>query len=142
MTLPVIGERDDLVPGLVVVPLGEILEQLALAIGLPVLEITQDERRVGDAERLVGRRGEADAGVDDIDDAETESLVELFLGAELRRWEYLDVIFAVGALPDLAGRPQRFNVIGLADLVAMGPFQFGLGASRSRDGRSDEKSRR
>src|SRR6202008_1396702 len=43
VTLAVVGQRDDLVFGLVVVALGEIGKQLAVAIGLPVIEISEDE---------------------------------------------------------------------------------------------------
>ena len=125
--LAVIGERDDLVLGLVLVALGDVAEQLAVAIGLPVIEVAQHERRAGDRERLVDRAGERGAGVDDVDGAEPEPLVDLVFVAELRGREHLDLVAAVGALLDLLGRPQRLGVIGLGDFVDMRPFELGLG---------------
>ncbi len=142
MTLPVIGERDDPVLGLVVVTPGKIGKQLAVPIGLPVSEVAQDERRAGDAKRLVGGGGKIDAGVDHIDGAEAEPLVDLVLVAELRSREHLDFIFAVGPFLDFVGGPQRLGVIGFAGLVDMRPFQFGLGRSRACDCGCDEKCRR
>jgi len=137
--MAVVGQRDDLVFGLVVVALGEFGKQLALAIGLPVIEVAQDERRAGDAERLGRRRGKIDAGVDDIDRAEAKSLIDLVLVAELRRREHLDLIFAVGAFLDFVGRPQRLGVVGLGDLIDMSPLQLGLGRGRPRDGGRDDE---
>ncbi len=139
MTLPIIGDGDDLVLALVVVTLGKIGKQLALPIGFPVIEVAQDERRAGDAERLVGGGDKIDAGVYDIDGAETEPLVDLVFVAELRSRENLDFVLAVGALLDFVGRPQRLGMIRLTDLVDVRPLQFGLGRGRSRDCCCDDK---
>src|SRR5260370_18444195 len=103
LTQAVVGERDDLVPGLVLVTPGQILEQLAVAIGLPVLEIAQHERRAADTERLVGRSRKIDAGVSQIDGAEAEPLVDLVLVADLREPKPLALGFA--AWPLLAFSP-------------------------------------
>jgi hypothetical protein len=130
MALAVVGQRCDLVPGLVLVAPGELGRKLAVAISLPVIEIAQHERRAGDAERRVGRRNEADADVDDIDGAEPKPVIELVLVAELGSRKHLDVVFAVGALPDFAGRPQRLGVVGFGYLVDMRPFQLGLCRNR------------
>ena len=56
--LAVIGERDNLVLGLVLVALGDVAEQFAVAVGLPVIEVAQHEWRPGDGQRLVDRAGE------------------------------------------------------------------------------------
>ena len=95
-----------------------------------MLEVAQHERRVGDRDRLVDRAREGDAGVDHVDGAEAEALVDLVLVAELRGREDLDLVLAVGALLDLVGRPQRLGVVGLGDLVDVRPFELGLGGGR------------
>ena len=138
--LAVIGQRLDLVLGLVLVALGDVAEQFAVAIGLPVIEVAQHEWRAGDCQRLVDRTGERGAGIDDVDGAEAEPLIDLVLVAELGSRKHLDLIPAVGTLLDFFGRPQRLGVIGLGDLVDMRPFQLGLGRGWPRDdgGRDDE----
>ena len=117
--------------GLVLVALGDVAEQLAVAVGLPVIEVAQHERRAGDRERLVDRARERSAGIDDVDGAEPEPLIDLVLVAELRGRKYADLIAAVGALLDLLGRPQRLGVIGLRHFIDMRPFELGLRAGGS-----------
>ena len=116
--------------GLVLVALGNVAEQLALAVGLPMVEVAQDERRAGDRQRLVDRAGKRRAGIDDVHRAKTEALVDLIFIAELRSREYPDLVAAIGALLDLVRRPQRLGVIGLRHFVHMRPFELCLGAGR------------
>ena len=54
-----------------------------------MIEIAQHERRASDAERLIGRRDEVDADVDDINGAEPEPFIELALVAELGSRKHL-----------------------------------------------------
>ena len=125
--LAIVGERDHLVLGLVLVTLGDIAEQLAVAVGLPVIEIAQHEWRAGDRERLVDRTSERRASVDHVDSAEPETFIDLVLVAELRGRKHADLVFAVGALLDLLRGPDGFGVIGLVHFVDMRPLQLGLG---------------
>ncbi len=141
VALPVVGERDHLVPRLVLVALGNVAEELALAIGLPVVEVAQHEGRVGDGDRLVNGPGEGGARVDDIDRAEAQALVDLVLVAELRGRENLDLVLAVRALLDFLGRPERLGVIGLGHLVDVRPFQLGLRGGGGCKGHSGDDER-
>src|SRR4051812_38442299 len=84
------------------------------------------------------RAGKGRAGVDDVDGAEPKPLVDLVLVAELRGREYRDLVAAIGALLDLVGRPQRFGMIGLGDLVDMRPFEFRLRGGGCDACRDDE----
>ncbi len=132
-TLAVISEGDDLVLGLVLVALGDVAEQLAVAIGHKVIEIAQDIGRIGDRDRLVDRAGEGDAGIDDVDGTKTQTFIDLVFVAQLRGRKHADFIAAGGALLDLFRGPQRLRVIRLGDFVNVRPFQFGLRAGRSGD---------
>jgi hypothetical protein len=105
-----------------------------------MVEIAQDERRVGDCQRLVDRSGKGDAGIDQVDGTEAQRLVDLVLVAELRGGKHLDLVFAVGALLNFLGSPERFLVIGLAGLIDMRPFENGL--RRRRDGREQDCARK
>ena len=107
-----------------------------------MIEVAQHERRAGDAERLVGRSGEIDAGVDHVDGAEAEPFVDLVLVAELRSREHLDFDICRWCASDFVGRPQRLGVVGLADLVDMRPFQLGLAEAGPSDCRGDDEWRR
>src|SRR5262249_51947667 len=134
--LAVVKDRNDLVFGLVLVALGNVAKQLAVAIRFPMIEVAQNEWRTGYGKRFVDRAGERCAGINDIDGAETQSLVDLVLVAELRGGEHTDLVTAVGTLFDLLGRPKRLGVIGLRYLVYVRPFELGLGAGR-RSGNDD-----
>src|SRR5262245_16157469 len=113
---------------LVLVALGNIAEQFAVAIGLPMIEVAQNEWRAGDRQGLVDRAGKRCTGIDDVDGPEAQPFIDLVLVAELRGGKHADLVTAVGALLDLLGRPQRLRMIGLRYLVYMRPFELGLGA--------------
>jgi len=48
---PVIGDRDDVVAGLVLVTLGEFLEDVALGVGQQMIGIAKGVGIIGDADR-------------------------------------------------------------------------------------------
>ena len=52
-------------------------EQFAVAIGLPVVEVAQNERRTRDRQRLVDRAGKRRAGIDDVHGSEPQPFVDL-----------------------------------------------------------------
>src|SRR4029078_8312163 len=131
MALAIVEDGDDLVPGLVVIAFGEIAKQLAVAIGLPVVEVAQNEWRAGDRERLVDRACKRCASINDIDGAEPEALVDLVFIAELGGRKHSDFVASVGPFLDLVRRPERIGVIGLSHFVNVRPFELGLGLCRS-----------
>ena len=135
VALAVIGERDDLVLGLVLVAFRDVAKQRARAISHEVIEVAQHVWRVGDRYRLVDRASKRDTGVDHVHGAEAEAFVDLVLVAELRGRKHLDLVAAAGALLDFLRGPQRFRMIRLRDLVDVRPFQFGL----SRCGRGGDR---
>jgi hypothetical protein len=96
-----------------------------------VLEVLEHVGRVRDGDRLEGGAGEGGAGVDHVDRAERQRLVDLLLVAERRGREDVDLELVGGALGDLAGRPHRLGVVGLVGLVDMGEFELGLGQDRT-----------
>ena len=67
MALTIVEDGDDLVLRLVLVALGKIAEELAVAIGLPVVEVAQNEWSAGDREWLVDRARKRGSGINDID---------------------------------------------------------------------------
>jgi hypothetical protein len=126
------------VAALVVVALGELLEDVALGVLQHVVRIAEDEREVRHRERRIGARGEARAGQDDVDGAEREALVDVGLLAQARRREHLHLVAAVGALLDLVAGPDRPLVVRLRDFVDVRPLELGLrlgGAERAERAR-------
>src|SRR5262249_6981249 len=125
--------RDDLVLGLVFITFGDIAEQFAVAISLPMIEVAQDERRTGNRQRLMDRAGKRRAGIDDSDGPKPQPFIDLVFVAKLGGGKHPDFVAPIGALLDLLGSPQRFGVIGLAYLIDMRPLELGLGAGRRDD---------
>ena len=54
--------------------------------------------------------------------------------------KHVDLVFAVGALLDFLGGPERLGVVGLGDLVDVRPFELGL--RRGRAGHDHAKNDR
>ncbi|MNT38979.1 hypothetical protein D3C72_1751940 [compost metagenome] len=139
MARAVVVERRDVVAGLVVVALGELLEHVAPGVLQLVLRVAEDERKVGDGQRLVAVAREARAGQHDVDRAQRQALVDVGFLAQAGGREHLDVVLAVAALLDLLGRPHRVLVEGLRGLVDVRPLELGLRAgdagSAQRGGR-------
>jgi hypothetical protein len=106
-----------------------------------MIEIAQDERRIRDRDRLVDRTGKIDAGVDHVDRAEAQRLVDLVFIAELRGRENLDFVTAIGAFLDFFAGPHRIGVVGLVDFVNVCPFQFGLCRDRPGQAGRDNQQR-
>ena len=97
-----------------------------------MVEVAEHERRAADRDRAVEAAGEQLAGVDDVDRAEAQALVDVGFLAERAGREHLDLVAAVGALADLLRGPDRPGVVGLAGLVDVRPFQRGLRLRLSR----------
>ncbi|MNL50357.1 hypothetical protein D3C87_1733690 [compost metagenome] len=83
MASAVIADGGDDVAGLVLIPLGKALEDVALRIGDQMARITEDIREIGDADRLEIAGGEARTRDDHVDRAELEALVDVGFLAEL-----------------------------------------------------------
>jgi hypothetical protein len=94
---------------------------------IPVVVVAEHERRAADGDRAVGAAGEELPGVDDVDRAEAEALVDVGLLAQRGGGEHLDGVAPVGALRELLGRPHRPGVIGLARFIHVRPLELGLG---------------
>src|SRR5262249_51941931 len=109
---------------------GDVAEQFAVAVSLPVIEVAQDEWRTGDRQRLVDRASEWRTGIVDVNGTEAQGFIDLVLVTELRSREHADFIRAVGALVGILGSPQRLGMVGLADLVDVRPLELGLGTGR------------
>ena len=127
----VVGDGDDVVAGLVLVALRQLLEDVALGVGQEMVRVAEGVGIVGDADRREAARGEARARDDDVDAAKGQALVEVRLLAELRGRIDVDVVAAVGPLLDLLRRPDQFGVERLGRLVDVRPFELGLGCGRA-----------
>ncbi len=99
-----------MVAGLVFVTLREPLEDIAFGIGDQMARIAEDVREIGDADRLEVTRGEARARNDDINRADLQALIDIGFLAELRGWEDIDLVAAIGALGDLFRSPDRIRM--------------------------------
>ena len=122
----VVVQCGDVVAAFVVVALGQLFEHVTLGVRQLVLGVPEDEREVGDGQRLVGVACKTRARQDDVHGAQGQALVDVGLFAQAGRGEHLDVVFAVGAFLDLLSRPHRVFVEGLRRFVHVGPFELGL----------------
>jgi hypothetical protein len=78
-----------------------------------VVAIAERVRVITDADARHRARSERQARDDHVDRAEREPLIEIRLLAQARRREDVDVVFAIGALLDLARRPDRPRMVRL-----------------------------
>jgi hypothetical protein len=118
----VIGDGRDLVAGLVLIALGQILEDIRLGVGQQMVGIAEGEGIIGHADWRIGARREGRAGDDDVDRAERQALVDVGFLAKLRGRVDIDRVAAVGALGDLAGSPDGFGVERLGRFVDVRPL--------------------
>ena len=83
MADPVIGHRNDVVGGLLLVALGEFLEDVALGVGQQVIGTGERIGIIGDTDRRVATGGKARARDDHVDGAERQTLINVGFLAEL-----------------------------------------------------------
>ncbi len=77
MALAVVVHRQRHVAGGVLIALGDLGEQVAVDVGLPVIEVTEHVGRTGDADGAIGTAGELIAGKDQVNGAEAQPLVDV-----------------------------------------------------------------
>src|SRR6202795_1279628 len=126
MTNAVISDGDDVMAGLVLVTLGEFLEDVALGVGQQVIGVAEGVGIIGNADRRIALGSKTRSGNDDIDRAEREPLVDISLLAELRRRIDIDLVAPAGPLVDLSRSPDRGGVERLRGFVDVRPFELGL----------------
>src|SRR3954453_17340170 len=102
---------------LVLIALGELLEDVALGVGEQMIRIAESIGIIGHADRRIDFRREARAGNDDVDRAERQALVDVGLLAELGGRIDVDLVAAVGTLADLLRCPYRRGMEWLRGLV-------------------------
>ncbi len=123
----VVSHCHDVMAGLVLVALGELLEDIALGVGQQMIGIAEGVGIIGHADRRVALGRKARSGNDDVDRAERKALVDIGFLAKLRGRIDVDRVAVVGPLVDFLRGPDRGGVEWLGRFIDMGPFELGLG---------------
>ena len=120
-----------MVAALLVVALGQFLEDVTLGVGELVLGIPEDEGEIRHGQRWVAAAGKTGTGQHHVHRAQGQALVDVGFLAQAGGREHLDVVPAIGAFLDFLCRPHGVFVEGFGRFIHVRPLEFGLGAGQA-----------